>query len=72
MYGSRGICDINMVLYNITDRDNSLSRSIKTGMQAAVRINYKYNYKKWHNSDNKLFIEFPLKKRKFYASKEIL
>lgn len=72
-YGKNKVHRIKSVMYFIRDRPDSLSRNPKTGMNSALRLRYKNNYKRWHKkAKNKdLYIDFPLKKRKFPAPKEI-
>jgi hypothetical protein len=71
IYGKNKVFKINMILYNIRDTPNSLSRNPKTGMNSPQRIAYKTSYKKWHSRNKDLYIDFPLKKRKFSAPREI-
>lgn len=70
--GTKNIYVIRKILYHITNRPNSLSRNTQTGMKSMVRNTYKRSYKDWHKNNNDLFIEFPLKKRKFHTPKEII
>ena len=57
--------------YYIKERSNSLSRNPETGMNSIVRTIYKKNYKNWHKDNKSLYIEFPLKVRKFTAPSKI-
>ncbi len=72
VYGNKHVSCVNKVLYFIRVRFNSLSRSNKTGMASIPRRTYKANYMMWHRKNRDLYIDFPLKERKFPAPNSIL
>ncbi len=71
VYGRNHIHRLSAIMYYIRERPNSLSRHPETGMNSIVRSIYKKNYRKWHINNKSLYIEFPLKVRKFTAPKKI-
>ncbi len=71
VYGRSHVHRLSSSLYYIKERSNSLSRNPETGMNSIVRTIYKKNYKNWHKDNKSLYIEFPLKVRKFTAPSKI-
>lgn len=65
VYGSNKIKNINKVLYIALMRPNSLTTSRITHQKSDLRRIYTDLFKSWHKKSNKLYIEFPQKKRPF-------
>lgn len=61
-YGKTKFIKMSEILYNIIERNNSLSRNPLTGLGSLHRTIYKKNYKIWHKNNENLYIEYPLKK----------
>ncbi len=72
VFGKSVIGRVKKILYNIGHTRNSLSRNTKTDMASLVRIEYKKNFIRWQAQNTNLFMNYPLKKRPFKASKKIL
>ena len=72
VYGNNAICIINDVLYLALFRPNSLISSRKSNSRSIIRVKYKKNYLNWHKMYKNLYIAYPLKKRPFKVSNELL
>jgi glycosyltransferase involved in cell wall biosynthesis len=72
VYGKKAMYITNDVLYLALFRPNSLISSGKSIQGSIFRIQYRENYSKWHRYCRKLYMEYPLLKRKFNVSNELL
>jgi glycosyltransferase involved in cell wall biosynthesis len=72
MFGLKKIFVINKILYYAKKRINSLTTAPLTHINSNARNNYRNNYKRWHECNKNLFIDFPLLKRQFDADEIIL
>jgi glycosyltransferase involved in cell wall biosynthesis len=73
VYGMNRIRNIHKVLYYALYRPHSLTSGGVSHSGSKDRHIYKKNYMMWHkNSKNKLFLSFPLKKRPFKITKNLL
>jgi len=74
-YGKNKIIIIDKILYHAYTREKSLTTSKETGRHGVgykMRKTYSKRYKKWHASNNKLYIHYPLLKRPFIVPGEML
>ena len=73
VYGNHRTVILNSIMYLAISRPESLTVSSgKSNINSSTRTIYRKNYLKWHNSNNNLYIDFPLKQRPFWIPKEMV
>jgi glycosyltransferase involved in cell wall biosynthesis len=72
VYGKQATKVIKKVLYIALFRPDSLTSSGRSKNGSILRKKYRNNFTKWHKSDRRLYVGFPLKERPFGVPKEMI